>query len=91
MTFAEFIGRRRLRLGLTVRAAAKIIGVDHSRVVRWESGKDQPPKDAVRLHAIAAAYAVEGEDVSTLQDYLTALVLGERLGTMPWRPATPEA
>ncbi len=44
----------RVATGLTVRAAARAIGVDHSMIVRYERGQTYPPLD--RLLALAETY-----------------------------------
>lgn len=56
--FMQALGRRlfntRVAAGLTVRAAARSIGVDHSMIVRYENAQAAPPLE--RLIALAATY-----------------------------------
>ena len=56
--FLQTLGRRlfdtRVAAGLTVRAAAQAIGVDHSMIVRYENAQATPPLE--RLIALAAIY-----------------------------------
>ena len=56
--FMQTLGRRlfntRVAAGLTVRAAAQAIGVDHSMIVRYENAQAAPPLE--RLIALAALY-----------------------------------
>jgi transcriptional regulator with XRE-family HTH domain len=48
-TLAERLVRHRQKLGLSIEAAAKLIGVDEGTFGRWESGRGKPrlSKDAV--------------------------------------------
>lgn len=59
VAFVQMLGRRlfdtRVAAGLTVRAAARAIGVDHSMIVRYENAQATPPLD--RLIALAELYA----------------------------------
>lgn len=54
----QTLGRRlfdaRVAAGLTVRAAARAIGVDHSMIVRYENAQTAPPLD--RIIAMAERY-----------------------------------
>ena len=54
----QTLGRRlfqtRVAAGLTVRAAARAIGIDHSMIVRYENAQSIPPLD--RLIALAELY-----------------------------------
>lgn len=56
--FLQALGRRlfdtRVAAGLTVRAAARLIGVDHSMIVRYENAQAAPPLE--RLVALADLY-----------------------------------
>jgi transcriptional regulator with XRE-family HTH domain len=56
--FLQTLGRRlfdtRVAAGLTVRAAAQAIGVDHSMIVRYENAQAAPPLE--RLIALADLY-----------------------------------
>jgi transcriptional regulator with XRE-family HTH domain len=56
--FLQILGRRlfdtRVAAGLTVRAAAQAIGLDHSMIVRYENAQASPPLD--RLVALADLY-----------------------------------
>jgi transcriptional regulator with XRE-family HTH domain len=44
----------RVAAGLTVREAARLVGVDHSMIVRYENGRALPPLD--RLITLALCY-----------------------------------
>jgi transcriptional regulator with XRE-family HTH domain len=54
----QLLGRRlfeaRVAAGLTVRAVARSIGVDHSMIVRYENAQTAPPLE--RLIALAERY-----------------------------------
>ena len=56
--FVQALGRRlfqtRVAAGLTVREAARAIGIDHSMIVRYENAQSIPPLD--RLIALADLY-----------------------------------
>jgi transcriptional regulator with XRE-family HTH domain len=57
--FLQTLGRRlfdtRVAAGLTVRAAAQAIGVNHSMIVRYENAQATPPLE--RLIALADLYS----------------------------------
>jgi transcriptional regulator with XRE-family HTH domain len=56
--FLQALGRRlfdrRVAAGLTVRAAAQAVGLDHSMIVRYENAQAAPPLE--RLLALADLY-----------------------------------
>jgi transcriptional regulator with XRE-family HTH domain len=58
--FVQSLGRRlfttRVAAGLTVRAAASAIGVDHSMIVRYENAQSIPPLE--RLITLADLYGI---------------------------------
>jgi transcriptional regulator with XRE-family HTH domain len=58
--FVQALGRRlfttRVAAGLTVRAAASAIGVDHSMIVRYENAQSIPPLE--RLIMLADLYGI---------------------------------
>jgi len=70
------LGRRlfdaRVATGLTVRAAARAIGVDHSMVVRYERGQTYPPLD--RLLALADTYGTTAAALLALRSEAMPLI-----------------
>ena len=84
LSFGLYIGRLRDQRGLSLRQAAKRIGVSFSRLAEWERGADShtgkpivPPRQAVL--DIARTYAVPGDELLALAGYRTSQ-----------EPATPE-
>ena len=74
--FVQALGRRlfdqRVAAGLTVRAAAKLIGVDHSMIVRYENAQSIPPLD--RLIALAELYGSTPAALLASSDAALALI-----------------
>jgi len=62
----------RVDTGLTVRAAARAIGVDHSMVVRYERGQTYPPLD--RLLALADTYGTTAAALLALRSEAMPLI-----------------
>lgn len=76
MAFLRALGRRlfnaRVAAGLTVRAAAQAIGVDHSMIVRYENARAAPPLE--RLIALAALYGTTPAALLAQADAAVALI-----------------
>ncbi|MFO7169682.1 MAG: helix-turn-helix transcriptional regulator [Chloroflexota bacterium] len=62
----------RLRAGLTVRAAAQQVGVDHTALVRYESGTTQPTLE--RLAALARLYGTTPAALLASSEAAAALI-----------------
>ena len=50
-TLREHLRRRRLELGLTLRDAALLIGVDEGTLARWERGEWKPRMSKAKVDA----------------------------------------
>lgn len=74
--FVQALGRRlfqiRVAAGLTVREAAKAIGIDHSMIVRYENAQSIPPLD--RLIALADLYGSTPAALLASTDDAVALI-----------------
>ncbi len=74
--FVQALGRRlfntRVAAGLTVRAAAHAIGVDHSMIVRYENAQSIPPLE--RLITLADLYGMTLAALLASTDEAVALI-----------------
>lgn len=84
LSFGLHIGRLRDACGLSLRQAAKRVGVSFSRLAEWERGTDShtgkpvfPPRHAVI--DLARVYGAPADELLALAGYRTSL-----------EPATPE-